>query len=51
LRPPDWRRRSIETALDVTTYKRTEKTLHELQRELRELEDRVGVADPVERED
>jgi PAS domain S-box-containing protein len=41
----------VEIALDVTKYKRTEKALDELQRELRELEARVGVADPIDRED
>lgn len=38
----------VEIALDITKYKRTEEALHELQREFRELEARIGAADPAE---
>jgi PAS domain S-box-containing protein len=41
----------VEIALDVTRYKRMEKALHELQRELRKLEAQVGAADPADHED
>jgi PAS domain S-box-containing protein len=41
----------VEIALDITRYKRTEKALHQLRKQLHNLEARVQSRDPSERED